>query len=505
MNSGASSDLVFLMWIIISIYAAVTVFISVRGAMKTKNMNDYALGNVNFSPVAVGLALAASMTSAATFIINPGFVALYGISAVISYGIVLPAAAMGSLVALTWGFRKYGSAVKAQTLAQWMGKRYDSKSYALFFAFLALLLIAFIVLINVGMTKVLAKSLNLPEVYVLVGLTVFIFGYMMFGGANTMVYTNTVQAILMLVVAFILLTSGYQHFSQGVNGFLDKLSAVDPKLTGLTNSSSFLFRDFFEIVVSQIVIGVAIICQPHIITKSLLIKSDSGVKKYLTVGVIVQTIFFWVVFTGLYARLAFPDLMYNGTQLKMDGIIPAYVVKEFPVYVSLLVVMGLIAAGISTLEGLIQSISTTITTDLIKPLFLKNTPEEISEKRLPVINKTVIVGVAAISFFLSYDQLLYPKLSVAIFGQNGVYAYFSAAFVPILFGMFVKDVKRIVPVSASIIAVIIHFTMYYGKIQIPFSVATAENPGVAASTAIIISVATAVIIHSVTKRRGTDV
>lgn len=505
MNSGASSDLVFLMWIIISVYAAITVFISVRGALKTKNMNDYALGTVNFSPVAVGLALAASMTSAATFIINPGFVALYGISAVISYGIVLPAAAMGSLIFLTWGFRKYGSAVKAQTMAQWMGKRYESKSYALFFAFLSLLLIAFIVLINVGITKVLAKSLNLPEVYVLLALTIFIFGYMMFGGANTMVYTNTVQAVLMLIVAFILLTSGYQHFSQGVTGFLDKLSAVDPKLTGLTNSSSFLFRDFFEIVISQIVIGVAIICQPHIITKSLLIKSDAGVKKYLTVGVIVQTIFFWVVFTGLYARLAFPDLMYNGTALKMDGIIPAYVVKEFPVYVSLLVVMGLIAAGISTLEGLIQSVSTTITTDLVKPVFMRNITDESAEKKLPVVNKLVIIVIAVVSFFLSYDQLLHPKLSVAIFGQNGVYAYFSAAFVPILFGMFVKNVRRIVVVTASVIAIIIHFTMYYGKIQIPFSVATGENPGVAAATAIIISVITALAIHKFTGRRGDNV
>ena len=44
----------------------------------TAVLADYALGNLAFSPVAVGLALAASMTSAATFIINPGFIALYG-------------------------------------------------------------------------------------------------------------------------------------------------------------------------------------------------------------------------------------------------------------------------------------------------------------------------------------------------------------------------------------------------------------------------------------------
>ena len=47
-----------------------------------------------------------------------------------------------------------------------------------------------------------------------------------------------------------------------------------------------------------------------------------------------------------------------------------------------------------------------------------------------------IAGLAVAALALSRDQLLHPKLSVAIFAQNGVYAYFSAAFVPILFGMF---------------------------------------------------------------------
>ena len=45
----------------------------------------------------------------------------------------------------------------------------------------------------------------------------------------------------------------------------------------------------------------------------------------------------------------------------MDGIIPAYVLHEFPVWVGLVVVMGLISAGLSTLEGLIQALATTLT------------------------------------------------------------------------------------------------------------------------------------------------
>ncbi len=489
MNNLSSTEMIIATWILLFVYAAIILFFVIRGALKIKNMNDYALGNIQFSPVAVGLALAASMTSAATFIINPGFIAYYGLSAVLSYGIVLPVASMVSLFFLTKSFRTHGSTVKAATMAQWMGSRYNSKGYSLFFAFLSLLLITFIVLISVGLTKVIANAIQVNEIYVLIGIVIFIFGYMMFGGANSMVYTNSVQAIIMLVVAFILLGSGYENFSNGVNGFIEKLSGIDPKLVQPTNDSSFLFRDYFEIIFTQIVIGIAIICQPHLITKSLLLKKDKDVNTYLIVGIIAQAIFFSVVFVGLYARIIFPDLTFNGKPVNVDSVIPMYVVKEFPVYVGLIVVLGLISAGISTLEGLIQSVSSTITTDIVKPLFGKyfSSSEEKNSKIYLLINKLAIVFIALISIWLSYNQIKNPKLSVGIFAQNGVYAYFSAAFIPILVGMFLKNVPKQVPIISSVTAVLVHFIFYYGKIGVPFTKATGENPGVAASMAIIIS------------------
>lgn len=502
----ASKELVTAGWALVIVYSAVILFFVVRGALKIKNISDYAVGNVAFSPIAVGLALAASMTSAATFIINPGFIAFYGISGVISYAIVLPAAAMISLVLLTKGFRKHGSNVKALTMAQWMGTRYNSKGYGLFFAFLTLLLITFIVLICVGLVKVLSKTLNVSELSVLIGLVVFVFGYMMFGGANSMVYTNTVQAIIMIVVAFILLGSGYKHFSDGIHGFLDKLSSIDPNLILPVNSKSFLFRDYFEIIYAQIVIGIAIVCQPHIITKSLLLKTDKDVNKYLTTAVIIQTLFFLVVIAGLYARIDFPDLMVNGVPLKLDGVISAYVVREFPVYIGLIVVMGLISAGISTLEGLIQSISTSITADIIKPLFGRYFPKDQKKNSSTtiMINRIVIALIGLVSILLSYDQLINPKLSVGIFAQNGVYAYFAAAFVPILFGMFLKDTPKSAVITASIVAIIVHFTYFYGNLPVPFSIATGQNPGVSGAIAITLSVISGGLVYFFTRRKSNE-
>jgi len=109
---------VFVSWVLVVVYASAIVALVVRGARRNVNVADYAVGNRAFSPVAVGLALAASTTSAATFIINPGFAAYFGFSAVFALSIVLPATMFVSLIVLTKGFQAYGESVRALTLSQ---------------------------------------------------------------------------------------------------------------------------------------------------------------------------------------------------------------------------------------------------------------------------------------------------------------------------------------------------------------------------------------------------
>ncbi|WNJ20468.1 sodium:solute symporter family transporter [Pontibacter sp. G13] len=482
-------------WILISIYMAIVVYLVIRGARRTQSLADYAKGSVSFAPWAVALSLAASMTSAATFIINPGFAAMYGLPAVLSFVVVLPLAALVSLIVLTKGFRKHGDQVAALTMAQWMGSRFGSEGFKRWFSVLSLLLITFIVLICVGISKVLAVSLGVNEIGVLAGVVVFIFGYMMFGGANSMVYTNTIQALLMLVVAIFLLGSGYEHFKEGVMGFVERLNAIDPALGKATNPESPLFRDYFEIIFCQVVIGVAIVCQPHIITKSLLLKSGKQVNQYLFIAIVVEILFFAVVCTGLYARLEFPDLTVAGEVMAMDGIIPQYVLAEFPVWMGLIVVLGLISAGISTLEGLIQSLSTTITADLLgdwKPVASLQ-----SESQKILLNRVVIAVLAVVTFMLSLDQLLHPNLSVAIFAQNGVYAYFSAAFVPVLMGTFMKHTPKVAPIAASVTAIVVHFGVYYGEFTPYMRGQAIKNPAIASTWAILAALLVAGILYLV--------
>ncbi len=501
--------------ILFIVYALTILFFVIRGSRKTKSISDYALGSISFSPFFVGLSLASSMTSAATFVINPGLVANFGWSGYLSFGIVFPIASMISLVIMTKSFRKYGQSVKAVSLASWIRNRYDNKAYGLFVAVLSFLLIAFIVLILVALAKVMAQALNADQVLVLGVLTLFVFGYMMFGGANSMVYTNMVQALVMVVVAVILISSGVKFFNEGLGGFFDQLRAIDPLLTSGTNPQSPLFRNYIEIILAQMVVGIAVVVQPHIITKSLLLKNEKDVNTFLVTSVGIQLLFYSVVIAGLYARLTFPDLTANGVALNNDSIIPTYVMHAFSggiwaVLAGLLVILGLISAGFSTVEGLIQSLSTTLTTDLIRPVFGSKIIKEESYLR---INKLVIGVLAVLSFFIARDQLLHPRLSVAIFAQNGVYAYFSILFVPIIFGIFMKKISVKVPVTASVVALISYYSVYYlfpyllnqgiadfGYFNI-FMKDTIQNPAIAAATAILASVTAGFILYFITRSK----
>lgn len=497
MNNLASPGMLIAVWISLALYAGVILYFVIRGARRTKTMSDYATGTFKFSPAAIGLSLAAGMTSAATFIINPGFVAYYGISSFLSMAVFLPLGALISLVILSKKFRKIGNSnvVQAKTIAQWLGTRFQSKGFSLYIAFLSLLHITFIVLICVGLTQVLSKALNAEVLYVLIGIVVFTFGYMMFGGANSMVYTNMIQAMLKVVVAIVILASGYHFFTSGDGGLFSKLNLIDPQLTKPFNPSSPLYRDFFEVVICQFIVGVAIVCQPHIITRSMLVKDDKGMNTFLTVAVVLLILFFTVVFAGLYGRLVFPDLKYNGGPLPLDGVMSAYVVTSFIPAMSLFLVIGLIASGIATLESLIQSISTTITSDIIRPLSGKK-----ELKNELIINRMVIALMAAITIFISYRQLVHPDLSVGILAQNGVYASFSAAFVPLLFGMFLKDVHKSAAIVASVVAIVVHFSVYYGRLT-PYMQNPIRNPGVASAIAILCSVSIGGIVYLLTKRK----
>jgi len=465
---------------------------SLLGMRGVRGLAGFSVGSRTVSPVLVGLSLAANLTSAATFVINPGLVYLYGWAGYLGYGLATPLGILVGLVLLSRRFRRLGDRYAALTLPQWIAARYGDRRLGVFYAVLSLLLITFMVLIVVGLARVLASVLGIGLVAALV-LTISIpMGYLLLGGAGAHTLTNTAQALIMLVVAVLLIGSGLSYWEGGLLGLLQRLAAIDPNLARPVNPESLLFRSPFEVFVANFVVGVAVITQPHLLSKALYLRSEADVGRYLVVGFGVAFVFFSVLLTGLYARLLMPE-----AGLVADAVIPTYLVERFDPIVRGLIMIGLLAAGYSTLEGLLVAVAAIVGNDLYRSWALRRgVAPEVAERRALLLGKLTLVAFAPVLLVLGYDQLT-PALSVAILAQNGVYGLFAATFAPVLMGVLGFSLQPRVVVAAALTALFVHFGIYYGQIG-PYW----NNPAVPATWAVLLSTMVALLGRWMPQRTG---
>jgi sodium/pantothenate symporter len=479
-------------WIFFIGYCSVIAGIAMYNSRKAKTMQSFSIGTRQVSPYFIGLSLAANMTSAATFVINPGLVYAYGLAGFIGYSLATPLGIFIGLVVFTKRFRQVGDRYTVITVPNWVGSRFGDRRMTVYLSVVSLLQITFLVLITVGLAVVISNVLQIDIVIALLFVIIFTFSYILLGGASAHVWTNTIQAILMIVIALIMLGSGAQLFKDGIGGFLDTLNAVAPHYGSITNPDSKLFRDFFETVIANFIIGIAIITQPHIISKALFLRNEKDVNKYLITAIVVETMFFAMLMVGLYARLLLAD-----QTIPVDQVISTYIMQMFSPLVRSIILMGVMAAGFSTMEGILLSLSTIFSNDFFRNVVpMPSLSDDAAKRQLLRVSRIFLVVLAPVTFFLSYDQILYPSISVALFAQNGVYGLFSATFVPILLGVFAKVVNKNVVFSASVTALIVHFGMFYGHFTVYYN-----NPAVTAAIALLASIAVAVIGLLITQKR----
>jgi SSS family solute:Na+ symporter/sodium/pantothenate symporter len=473
-------------WGFFVVYLGAIAVAATVGIQKVTGFASFSVGSRDVSPVFVGLSLAANLTSAATFIINPGLIYLYGLSGVLGYVVAMPLGLILGLIVFSKAFRRVGDEVEALTVPQWIGDRFGDFRLTVFFAGASLLQIAFLVLITVGLTRVLSNVLAVPmwvSMAMALGIPLL---YIAIGGASAHTLTNSAQAVLMLVVAVIMLGSGATYFADGGGGFVDRLASIDPVLAQPTNPESLLFRDWFEVVVCNLLIGFAIVNQPHVMSKALYLKSEKDVNRYLATGIAVLVVFFAVMLVGVYARILMP-----GASIEPDSVVPTYIVEVFGPWLRSVILIGLVAAGFSTMEGLMVALSTIFTNDIYQPLaeHLDTLSSEEIETRAVRYSRYFLALLVPVVALISWGQIVNPNLSVAILGQNGVYALFSATFVPILFGIFSEQITREAVFAAAVTALVVHFGMYYGEITMYHN-----NPAVPATFALLTSVLMALAV-----------
>lgn len=458
-------------YVVTGSYVLLVYWLSWLGMRRTRDLSGFSIGNKDMSPYVIGITLAASIASTATFVINPGFVFTDGLSAYLHYGLAGSLGTVSAFLLLSRGFLRVGETFQALTLPDWIYHRYQHRGFSQYFAVINLLSIAFVVLILLGCSLIVTTLFPIEQKTALLLVLFFVFSYVLMGGTYAHAYTNTLQGCLMLAVALLLFVLGLKYFE---GGFFTSLASVSANYASVYNPDSSLYHSFFSVFVSGFIITFALMLQPHILTKVLYLRSEADLNKFIGTTVVVGFLFTLVLMVGFFARL-------SGLEPSaQDSVVVEYLSAEFvglPLGDLLLtfVMLTLLAAGMSTLDGILVALSAMVVNDIVTPLGGK--PDNAL-----AWSRWVLVGIGGIGVALAWEA---PPL-VGLFAQKGVYGLAAASLVPMLFGVLYRGALPVWLVfSASLIGLLGHFLLHLGL--------GIENPAVSASLAILASLAFACI------------
>lgn len=480
-----------LAWSLFVAYLVATSWLGWIGHRRTRGFSSFAVGNGNMSPLVVGITLAAGTASAATFIVNPGFVYVDGFSAWFHLvpGLVIGIAVM--LFVLSPRFRRIGAASGALTIPDWIGKRYQSRWFALYFSCLSLLSFAFVVLLVGGVSIVMQQLLGIENVTALAITLIFVTGYVFVGGTYAHVLTNLLQGALMIGVTVLVLGACVWVIATSDANVTDALVAANPELLAPVNRDGLFFNDVFSIYVAGFVIGAILACQPHILGKALYVGSDRDVRRYLIIFTFVFTLFACLVSVGFVAHLIVPpDSLIDTTtgQFRQDLVMTVYLQTVFPDWVFTMVAVVLLAAAMSTLDGLLVSLATITANDLVLNAlprsFLAHQSEAARMRLAMWASHAVLVAIAVAAFAIN----LSPPRLLGIFGQMGVYGLAAALAPPLVAGVIFPAPRLALVAPLSVIAIAVHFGLYgFGEQIWPAVSVNFRNPGVTAAIAALLT------------------
>lgn len=445
-------------WGLFALYLLITSVLAYMGGKKTDTSEGFAIGSGDMNPWVAGLTLGACLASSATFVIFPGFVYKEGLAALVGFSLPLIAGLTVGLLLFSPPFQVIGARTRALTVPHWLGARYESSALRRLFSGLNVLNIAYLVLITVGCGYVMRETLGISYEASVIGIVAFVFAYTGFGGAWAHAFTNTAQGFIMLVMALAIFASGAEHW---VSGAL----VADLATTGLVAPGSPLFGSVAEVWLVPFVMGMALTTQPHLLTKALYVKDRRTLWQTIAIAMLSFTVFCLVLFAGAYARLELP------ADIPQDQVMALYLNQAFPwPWASSLVAVAILAAAMSTMDGLLVAISASVANDLLPG------------RGSVALNRVVLAVLAVVTIGIS----LRPPSVVLLLGQQGVYGLVAASTGPLVAGLFLPQrLAGTGGIVAAVVALALHFGLTLSGMV--------SNPGVAAGFALAVAVPLAVL------------
>ncbi len=378
-------------WLAIIIYAVLGIIVAFISKRKLGyGMSDYFLGNRQIGGFISALTYAATTYSAFMMVGLAGLTYKFGVGALgfeLTYlcGLVL-VVFFGPRFWLVG--RKYNYITHSQLLAD----RYNNRAVGIVATSLCLIfLIPYAAIQVMGIGYLLAGVFK-GEISILAGMivaTVLAIILANIAGLRSVAWTDALQAIIMLVASvaavYIMVYRGFGGFSE----FISRINREIPQL--VAGPGLFKFNVFFGICLPWLFFSLS---NPQV-TQRLFIPSSVTAFKQMIGGFLVFG-FVYTVFSVLWgfgAKLLVPGL--TAPDLATPSLLALPI---FPKIVVILVVVGILAAAISTIDSILLSLSSMCSRDIYKA----GINLQASENSELIISKVFIYILAIIFFVFAY-------------------------------------------------------------------------------------------------------
>lgn len=389
-------------WVCIGLYFLVLLGIAVWIIIKKKdNTEDYFLAGRNVGWFVVGASIFASNIG------SEHVVGLAGAGAGNKLPMLIYEIHAWIVLLLGWVFLPFYARSGVFTMPEFLEKRFDSRSRWILsiFSIIAYVLTKISVTIYAG--GIVVSALLGIDFWTGAIATVILTGlYTVVGGMRAVVYTEALQAVVLVVGAATLTIMGLDH----VGGWSEIKATVTPEYLNMWRPASDPDFPWPSLVITSTIVGIWYWCtDQYIVQRALTAKNIKEGRRGTIFGALLKLL---PIFLFLVPGIIALTLKMKG-ELEWDTpdqAFPVLMSNLLPSGLRGLVAAGLLAALMSSLASVFNSCSTLFTVDIYKKL-RPNTPEKKLVRTGQVATLiAVVIGIIWIPIMANISGVLYEYL-----------------------------------------------------------------------------------------------
>lgn len=418
---------------VLALYAMMIITIGIIGLRKTRSFSDYFLGGGKVGPWMTAFSYGTAYFSAVLFIGFAGKIGWgFGYSGL---WIALFNALLGVLgvwALMGWRIKKMSLDYKVATMSEFLEKRYNSPFMKLLSALaIFVFLIPYSTAVFMGLSYLFISNFGIQYWVALAFMGGFTAIYLVLGGYKSMAMIDVIFGIIMTVGVIVLLFSTTSK-GGGLAAITAGLAAIQPKLTQIVGPPGWW--PLFSLV---FLTSVAPFAMPQLVQKFYAIKD----KKSIKTGMVASTFFALLIggtayFIGATTRLflrpeSTPKAFSEAGKPLFDRLMPELLTNVIPESLSVLILLLILSASMSTLAALVLISSSSFSKDFYAGFINKS----VSDEKLTLLMRWMSAFFILLSVILAY---LNVDTIVAILGVS--WGAIGSVFLgPFVWGLFANN------------------------------------------------------------------